>query len=766
MRGRMSPMTLERMLRGIVIGGVFALPFVCVLVTESLFFPYITGKNFAFRIIVEIITGAWLALVNAKYWPRRSWVLGMLALFVVVMAAADAFGLHPFKSFWSNYERMDGWVTLAHLLAYTVVASSVITTTQLWKRLFQMSLAVSVYIALYGFFQLAGYSALGQGGAAGLSARVDATFGNPIYLAVYLLFHVFIAAHLWAEEWVERGEGNRLPMSLLYGSVMIFDTMVLCFTGTRGTIIGLIGGAFLAALIMVVLAKNSRTVWRFATATLIGILLLVGGFLLIRDSAFVKSVGFLDRLATISTSDNTVKARFINWSIAWQGVKERPILGWGQENYALVFDKYYDPRMYAQEPWFDRVHNIIFDWLVAGGFLGLFSYLAIFAAALGALWRPSVEQGSTEESRPNVRRGVFSITERSIFTGLLAAYFCHNFFVFDNVTSYILFGTILAYIIFRATSDGTNPDESTPAPISAQNGVLPNGALPFAALFAAFLVWGTAWYVNAAPLAANRALLDSIAPQQDVAVNLEHFKRTILYGSYGTQEAREQLVQAATQLASFASVSTSTKQQFFDFSVAEMEKQSEESPLDARFPLFLGIVHDAYGDYAGGAREFERAHGLSQKKQSIFFELGRNALLRNDTKKALQYYKTAYDFAPEFIDARMLYAAGAIRAGQNDIADGLLSPLIASGQAADQRVLAAYVSRGEYNKAIAIWQARIKVMPDDLQSYFTLAALFYEAGDKAEAIATLERVKAVNTDVSMQADSLIEEIKKGTAEVL
>ena len=761
-------MTLERMLRGIVIGGVFALPFVCILVTESLFFPYITGKNFAFRIIVEIITGAWLALVlvNAEYRPRRSWVLGMLALFVVVMAAADAFGLYPFKSFWSNYERMDGWVTLAHLFAYTLVAASVITTTQLWRRLFQISLAVSVYIAIYGFLQLAGYSALGQGGAAGLSARVDATFGNPIYLAVYLLFHVFIAAHLWAEEWVERGKGYRLPMSLLYGSVMIFDTMVLCFTGTRGTIIGLVGGAFLAALIMVVLAKNSRTVWRFATATLISIVLLVGGFWLIRDSAFVKSVGFLDRLATISTSDNTVKARFINWSIAWQGVKERPILGWGQENYALVFDKYYDPRMYAQEPWFDRVHNIIFDWLVAGGFLGLFSYLAIFAAALGALWRPSAERGSTEASRPNVRRGVFTITERSIFTGLLAAYFCHNFFVFDNVTSYILFGTILAYIIFRSTLDTPGKVESEHIePVPVQGSVLPYGALPFVAFFAAFLVWGTAWYVNAAPLAANRALLDSVGPQQDVLVNLEHFKRTILYGSFGTQEAREQLVQATIQLASVASVATSTKKQFFDFSVAEMEKQSEESPLDARFPLFLGIVHDAYGDYAGGAREFERAHGLSQKKQSIFFELGRNALLRGDTKKALQYYKTAYDFAPEFIDARMLYAAGAIRAGQNDIADGLLAPLIASGQAADQRVLAAYVSVGAHNKAIAIWQARIKVMPDDLQSYFTLAALFYEAGDKVQAIATLERVKAVNSDVSAQANSLIDEIKKGTAEV-
>src|SRR3989344_8723612 len=150
-------MAIEKTLRGIVILGIFALPFIVFIVANNLFFPYITGKNFAFRIIVEIITGAWLALalVKPEYRPRKSWLLGAFAIFALIIAAADFYGVNPAKSFWSNYERMDGWVTLAHLFAYFVVASAMLSE-KLWRALLQTSLAVSVIVGLYALLQLFG----------------------------------------------------------------------------------------------------------------------------------------------------------------------------------------------------------------------------------------------------------------------------------------------------------------------------------------------------------------------------------------------------------------------------------------------------------------------------------------------------------------------------------------------------------------------------------------------------------------------------------
>lgn len=740
---------LEKTLRWIALSGVFALPFICLVVTSSLFFPYITGKNIAFRLIVEISTAAWLALalVNPAYRPKRSWVLGALAAFVLIIGVADVLGEYAFKSIWSNFERMDGWVTLAHLLAYTVVAASTLQTEKMWRRLFWLSLGVSAYVSLYGLLQVSGQVALGQGGNSGLTGRIDSTFGNPIYMAVYMLFHVFLAAMLWAQQWVEKGHGKRLYISVAYGSIIVLNTITLLLTGTRGTILGLIGGTFVAAFLTLVSANNSRVAWRISAGMVTGLVVLAGGFFLVKDQAWVQQVGFLQRLATISLEDNTTKARFINWSMAWKGVQEKPMLGWGQENYALVFDKYYDPRMYAQEPWFDRVHNIVFDWWVAGGTLGLAAYLSIFAAAMWLLWRPRAGGNG------------FSVAEKSILTGLLAGYFCHNFFVFDNVTSYILFGTVLAYIAYRS-ANATH----TPAVFTKEH--FAQASLPYVAAACAVLLLLTAWYVNQKPLAANRLILGAISSQNNPSAALKQFQEAIALSTYGNQEAREQLAQMTAALAAQTNVSQDIKRAYFDVATTEMQKQAEDSPLDPRFPLFSGVVYSAYGMHEDAKNAYEKALSLSPAKQSIMYLLAENAATRGDSAESRRYYQEAYELDTSNRVAALAYAASLILAGQNAAADELLAPYIERGEAADTRILAAYRTTGQLSRAIPIWQAAIKANPTDAQQYFTLAAIFYLGGDTIRAIQALEEAKRAIPAIADQANPVIEEIRSGKAQVL
>ena len=47
-------MVLKNTLRWTVLASIFLLTLIPFLVPTSLFFPFITGKNFAFRILVEI----------------------------------------------------------------------------------------------------------------------------------------------------------------------------------------------------------------------------------------------------------------------------------------------------------------------------------------------------------------------------------------------------------------------------------------------------------------------------------------------------------------------------------------------------------------------------------------------------------------------------------------------------------------------------------------------------------------------------------------
>ena len=145
-------------LRYIILAGLFAIPFVPLIVSSSLFFPFITGKAFVFRILVEIIFGCFLILAvrDESYRPKFSWIFVALLGFLVVLGVADFFGENSFKAFWSNFERMEGFITLLHLGAYFMILSSVLKTEELWNKLLATSLGASAIMAIYSFFQLAG----------------------------------------------------------------------------------------------------------------------------------------------------------------------------------------------------------------------------------------------------------------------------------------------------------------------------------------------------------------------------------------------------------------------------------------------------------------------------------------------------------------------------------------------------------------------------------------------------------------------------------
>lgn len=722
-------MTLEKALRWVVVAGIFILPFLVLYVSKSLFFPFITGKNFGFRIIVEIITGGWLvlALVNPAYRPKRSWLLWAFAAFVIFIGISDIFGAYPHKSFWSNYERMEGWVTLAHLFAYFVVMQSVLTTEKLWKQWWHTSLGVSALVGVYALFQLLGFITINQGGI-----RLDATFGNSTYLGVYMMFHIFIAALYLSRAWVDSPMRRGVHASL-YGGLIALDTLILFFTSTRGAILGLVGGAFLAALILIVLAPRSRVAWR-AGAGIAVFVVLAGAFWLVRDQAWVHTIEPLHRLAIIG-DEGVPDAREMNWGMAWEGFKERPLLGWGQENYAAVFDKYYDPGMYEQEPWFDRVHNIIFDWLIAGGILGLLAYLSIHIFALFLLWK----------------NGAFAPYERAIVTGLMAGYFFYLIFTFDNITSYLFFVALLAFIAVRA-------HEATP-PLFATSS-LPPRMLPAAAGGAIILACLTAWFVNADAIAQNRLIIRGLSTHASgVKENLAAFKEAVAYRSVGDQEAREQFSQAATSIIRVQEQPLEMKEEFLRTALTSMGELAAEAPHNARFPFFMGILLDQAGAYEDARAALGKAHELSPGKQSILIEYGLNAFARGENDEAVGYFKQAYDLAPKFHEAEVFYAAALVRAGKDAEADALIARMIEADTAADARIASAYAVRNKYDTIAAIWSAHIEKKPDDVEARFVLASTYYAAGNTMKALQELEAIKREVPGAAAQADSFIEQVK-------
>jgi len=624
-------MNLHKILaNAVVLTGFILVPFIpFVILSQTTFFPFIVGKNFAFRIVVEIMFSAWivLAFIDPAYRPNRSWLLGALGAFLAIITFAAIFGENPTKSFWSNFERMEGVVTYFHLFAYFIVASTVLKVRDLWRPYLNFHLGVGVIMAIYALLQLPGST---------VGFRVSASLGNSSYLGIYAYFNIFIAVFLMIRESITTtGERARIA---IYSAIAILQAVVLYYTGTRGAVLGLIVGVGIATLLIAVLESQRKTLRKWAIGTLITIAIIVGGFIAARDSAFVKETPLLARFSEISISNFSKNARVMVWGMAYEGFKERPILGWGMENYNYVFNKYYDPNMWGQEQWFDRAHNVFFDWLIAGGILGLLGYVSLFACAVYCIWRRADE---------------LSVVEKSVLTGLLGGYFFQNLFVFDNLTSLIYFGTILAYV----DSMGHTQVESGALKVESKFKVGEEDLTIFVSVWAFILALVLVYTVNYNGYMQNTTLIRALSERSDKGAvhNLELIKKTIAYNSFGTAEAREQLASFSTGAFDSSKGISEMQKQFIDLAKSELEKQAEELPTDARYQLFAGSYLAKTGEIDKGIEYLKKALELSPTKQTILFELASAYYSKKDTVKSEEIFKRAFELAPEFETAEKYY---------------------------------------------------------------------------------------------------------------
>lgn len=726
----MNNITTEKLLRNTIIGGLFIIPLLPFIVSGSMFFPFITGKNFAFRVIIEIIFALWVALVifDKNYLPKKSDIIISVCAFVGVIAIADLFGANVFKSFWSNYERMEGLVSLLHVLAYFVLLVSVFNE-KIWKYFFNTLFASGVGLYVIGALQLLGKAEIHQSGT-----RIDATFGNTAYFAVHMLFLAFIAALFFL-----RGKiGNNLS-SWFYGAMSLIAMFLLIETATRGTAIGLVVGILVAAGIVAKFGADEQK--KFATYIIGGVVALSILFLLIRNVPVIKNHPIFGRFAEISVSTIMNQPRYMVWNMAYQGFKERPILGWGQENFNVVFNKYYEPKMYSQEPWFDRAHNVFFDWLIAGGLLGLLSYLSIFFFAIRAIWN--------EERSKN-----FSILDKAVLVGLLAGYFIHNFFVFDNLLSYVMFFTVIAYIYHETTAPRPKVQLKPKPLLTDEFGVYVAMSLIIVSVSACL------YFVNIKPIMASRTLIKALS-SSDVAIMSDNFKKVISYKTFGTTEAREQAVQRAMSMARAQSIDPTSKQAFFLFAREEMDKQIEKFPGDARYRVFQGALYSTYGFFDDAVVQLAAASELSPRKQNILFELVSSLLNKGEYEKALVVAEKAYNLERTYLDARKIYAVALIYNNDNAKADALLAEIYGDEVVVDDRLINAYAATKQFGRVIEIWQKKIELEPANSQYHIYLSASYLADGQRNNSIAELKKAAELDPAFAPQAESYIKDIRAG-----
>lgn len=733
----------ERVFSWVIKGGLLLTPFLVFVVTRSLYFPFITGKNFAFRILIELVGAIWVigAIKFPSLRPKLSPLVWAVACFTAIMGLATVFALSPYHSFWSNFERMEGYVALLHFALYFLILSSVFKTKRDWDIFLYTTLAASVIISFYAVFQLTGALTIHQGGT-----RIDATFGNATYLAAYLLFHLFFLAwfFLRTQNW---------PLRLVFAAIFVFELVILYHTATRGAILGLLGGLFVLAVILSFSAKG--TARRFALSGLGIVVLLPVVFFLVKDTSFVKNSLVLERFAGISLSETTTRSRFTIWKMAFDGWRERPIIGWGQESFVYIFSKYYEPSLWPQEPWFDRAHNIFLDWLTAGGILGLLSYLAIYGAALWVL------VDLFRKNRDD--RSAFAV-----LIALLAAHFFQNIFVFDNLTSYILFFAVLAYIHYlhessrTAVSDFDSTGVAAYKPIKFSGGVEAIAAVLVAAVFVV-----TVYYVNIRPIASAKSVLDTLRimnehePSGKIDALIASFKGGIEQGTYGVTELREQISQMAVFVLRDQSVAQQDKSKYLDFAIGELEKQRKEFPSDVRAKAFLATLYSSAGQTENAIAVVNEALAISPRRPQFYFIAGEAYVNSGESGAAIDALKRAYDLAPDYPEAVNNLAVVLILSGNDAEAEKFLSEHYGTSEPANERFAQAYLQRGRIDRALIIWKKIVAGTPDNAQNHANLGAMYARAGDRENAVKEISEAIRLEPRFKSQGEELIRQINAG-----
>ncbi|MFW0871321.1 MAG: O-antigen ligase family protein [Patescibacteria group bacterium] len=675
----------------IAISALIIAPLSLLALDTNLLFPYITSKAFVFRVIVEILVASWisLALLVPRY--RISWhhpLVGAFTLFMGIMLVANLTGLDWYQSFWSNAERMDGYIGLLHLYGFFIAGLAIICASKkeapLWQNLvwifaFIIGLGatytttfasiVGTYSALVllltfvamGFIFAPSFrkpnipksllhSLLALGIYLGVIAifqdsnRADSILGNPIYLATYSSFALTIC--LYYASMIQSHSRQNLIAFASYLLGAGFFLLIIFETASRGAILGLVFGGLTAALTASFTVRDKeKRAWRWAGIILaVFIISSMGLFFGFKDkiaeSDYLPSSHLIKRVAHFSLQDTTTKHRVANWEQAIEGFKERPLLGWGQEHYMEVFSKYYQAdKLYDAEQWFDRTHNMFLDWLIFGGILGLGSFLLVLGVAIWIIW------ARTGSSIDNLNR--------SILTGIIVMYMAQNFVAFDALATSIWFTSILILIGYLYQAKRQN---SSTHPAIIRDSI---------ALLAVVTVWlGMIYwmYISVYETRAYAHQYMQVMRPISSGINLGTL-RELQYPSVAEaveantlfkQEFLEQFINSP-KIFLHPDISKETREKYGALVVKEAEAQIAREPHASRLPLFYANFLIQTGNPDRALPYLEQVHRNSPEKIQPLWLLGQVYESKGDTEQALEYFQMASELAPEYEEAQERY---------------------------------------------------------------------------------------------------------------
>lgn len=625
----MSEKTLIHWIMGVAV----AIAFVPLVFTAYMYPSHAAPQTMLFRALVEGMLALYLLLVmkNSAYAPRFSPLTWALTAFMGVYAIAGIVGVDPVRSFFSDFDRHWGFITIVHFYILFLILSSVFREKKQWRVVLSASVSASVIVALYGVYQLL-FEDIG---------RIYSTVGNPAFLSTYLLLNAGIA-------WWSAGD-KELPMlarrALYFAAVG--TALVALSTGTRAALLAFVAGGVAAFVGYFFWQKRGsiKMFQRFFLYVTVAVALGAGMLFVFERGDLAQKMG-LDRLVHISASDVTAQTRLHAWSAALQGAREAPVFGVGPENFNVVFNRYFNPEFYAverSETHFDRAHNIFLEVLTTMGIVGLLAYLGIFATL-------------KYEIHKRIKGGKMAARDGAVFAAIIVAYFVQGFFSMDALTTFLPLFFIFAY--FAGSLEKDNISQKSPS------------SKGFSDIAAAVAVVSAivffCWFINGKPALADRAFsnadavdkaIGAIMPEETLKDAYGEYNRALGYGVYGQETVRNAFAGFAVRFyqAFGAEAPAEFKEHVLPAALAEAKENVRRNPNNYLYYADLARIYAvSYRVTKNSDADIEamvaEAEALTPGRLEIPFARAQLDLLKGDFASAIARSNDGIARSSHYID--------------------------------------------------------------------------------------------------------------------
>lgn len=647
-------------------GLLILIPFISLVQFDETIYPYVTSKYFTFRFVVQLALGLWVGrcLIERRVRPKNSFLLKTMLLFLGVVFIADVFGANFWNSFWSNYSRMEGFLSLVFLLFFFLILSSVLDSVKKWQWYWLSHIFVSIVILVIAVLQkmhlmlAVDYN------------RVDSVFGNASYLAIYASMIFFLCLYVFLSS------GSKWMKGFMVVAGICNLTSIYLSQTRSATLAVLVCLGFFFYF----LARNK---WKAMAYMFSALLAFVLGVFLFKSKTGV-STNLFERIANVSLKDGSTQARVEIWAYCWRAFLDSPIVGWGQESFSYL-SIFYRPQLWST-PWVDRSHNIFLEWMVNAGSLGLIA-LCLF---LGAIFYTLIKLDETKISKP----------QKLALLSLLVCWLINECLSIDFFSISILFYSIVAFIHFLHVNNKSEPevpfknmkDRETAAII----------VFIFIGLMANFKI-------NISQLQKNIEMRQFSKTEnilqsdrnKTCRADIGKMKEGLL--SFEAREFRSYLIQNAhIILSQFRQKNASDEcvRAYYEAADYMIQREIVDDPKDYFFKHVAANFYTQFFNFPDAHTLFKELIEKTPQQQNYWIDLGHWYLAQGKLTDGLQMYQKAYDLEHGNPTAIMYLAMGLVYnkrfAEGNAYTNRLME--MERAEAFDERLINAYSATDQKQK--------------------------------------------------------------------